>query len=1329
MKKLLSIIASAALLFAAASCSFLDISEDSDSKEKSEYGRIVFSAGEASLTDITLKGTKGSETKEFGSWANNEELGAAKNVLIPVGTWDFTLSAKKDGVLYVGTQTATIKKDAVVTISFAMKSINYVDFKIVIPFTVAGEAEPVISASASAKIYKGEELVDTINAKGEKLYGIGAPKGDISQLNVDDQLIVIEDNSIVVVPHNTEKGLSKLEPSTEYKVVLEGISGVTVDEYSFTTKAPKVISGNVINVGSAESDNFYTIQGALNYLASSKATGDWTINVAAGKYHEMLWYNGSANVKLVGAVSEFGSDTYVYWRNSQVLNPKQRARQSFIWQGGNLTIENMTFENTTNRKVEGNTNVQAETLVFDVAKNLVVYNSSFLSYQDTLLIGNNGGRAWFYNCYVAGDVDFIWGTADVCLLENCKIVCRADGIKNDAKIFASRTVSGEKTAKGFILMDSEIEVEEGCKAAYGRSSGADTQAAVFHNVFTKGAPDPALWGSPSDTILYEANGEMAVGYKDFENYHSDETVVDTSARKEGTADMSERLYNREYNGRWTIFNRVYNKTTKAYEFASNIYDITSVAATYGAPKEDSINNIYTEPVYKANVVGGYTVQLTNASKATGLTYTYESANDLATVDANGLVTTTVGGNGLAVITVRASNGKKDVVTIKVIPRFINVESVSLTAPETVDVYSYNKVVAAINPEEASVTTLNWTVTGDIKIVNPNDKNLVTSLTTTGLKDEGDFVYIEGFKAGGSGTITVTSVDTETATDTKTIAISNVRDYNALEAVAVNSKDAAAGCGILNAQSKVVMWHDVYVEGMLNGSGGKIAASGERVQSRLGKMFIPVTESVRIDVQCQKFSDDPVIIPDENVFKDKTGKKPTSSIGPESEGNYPYHYTFELDYANDINKLEEGSAVKALFDAATKDTNRTWVNHTPDENTKYFVIVFPTNKDIYWTHIRVTPDSSIHHEAPTAILSIENFATASQTLDLNGVASVTATTTASVSDGSGTPAIAYTSSNPNVVKVDASTGVATAVGIGRATITATASMGELDDASTSYDVLVKDTKVPEGSYAVDFKSGNLISASSTNNVNVDFGYVKIDVGNQNAYGYNGNQHGAVFKAGNVVKLAIPAAATVKLGGCQYNKESSVIATASAGTVTPNTSVTTTGTANSGTATCDGTIDFTVSEACELSLAFSGENYVPQIEVIAGKAFAEGTYDFASKYGAEKSGELAAYTLSVNGFEVNTDGHDYGCVIKNSGYVKMAVKGDCTITFTGSTYSNGNMTASASAGTITPDSQSCKVATDKTGTYSFTYNGGEAVLTFTADSRAQAYTPSVTVTYSN
>src|SRR5260370_41349447 len=70
---------------------------------------------------------------------------------------------------------------------------------------------------------------------------------------------------------------------------------------------------------------------------------------------------------------------------------------------------------------------QAETIYFNTTftstspgSRLSAKHSNFVSYQDTIQVK---GWSWFYDCFVIGDVDFIWGNANAPLFDRCVIKC------------------------------------------------------------------------------------------------------------------------------------------------------------------------------------------------------------------------------------------------------------------------------------------------------------------------------------------------------------------------------------------------------------------------------------------------------------------------------------------------------------------------------------------------------------------------------------------------------------------------------------------------------------------------------------------------------------------------------------------------------------------------------------------------------------------------------------------------------------------------------------------------------------------------------------------
>ncbi|MDE6735889.1 MAG: hypothetical protein K2J50_00110 [Treponemataceae bacterium] len=977
--------------------------------------------------------------------------------------------------------------------------------------------QPEIVEGGFVEIYDGDEKVDTINVADETYVSINDNKGQFGTIKVDDQLIVTEERAddtydLVIVTHTDDDGYSKLKPNTTYTVKLSNLIADEADK-TFVTKAA-MVAGTTIAVG--PNGNFTTIQGAFNYLRSANATGDWTINVAEGKYHERLSYSGNANITLVGPNedNEYGEKVYVYWRNNQNMgNNGQRSRVNFVFAGGDLTIRNMSFDNTTSRQKEGNTNVQAETLNFDVPNKLVVYNSSFYSYQDTLVLGNNGGKAWFYKSKIAGDVDFIWGTLDVGLFEDCVLVCRADGIKNSAEILASRTAQkGDVIGKGYVLLNSEIQIEEGCDAFYGRSSGGgDCQAAVLGCRVTGGAINPKLWHSKMDkATVYDPAKDAAVAFKSYNNKDENGTEISTVGKIEGTEDLTKRVAEREYNGRWVILNRVFNVASGAYENSSSIWNIATIAAAYNAPADDSVNNIFVDPVYVKNLPStGTGVKLTvSAATLSNLTYTFKTdADTYANVDGTGQVTPVKGADGITTITVTASNGKIDTAQIKIIPEGIAATAMKIeTAPDSLHKYELADVTAVFEPAGATTTDVKWTASGDIKIVDTDKKTLVDTITTT---SEHPAIVIMA-TGSGQGSIKAASVDYPNATEgTKEISVDEIVYYNSWDGYILQDKNLY---GILNFQNaKSGIWHDIVVEGRESNS--KInPGSPERVQTRGVNLYIPVDGNKKIDIVCQKFNDNL----DVADFEDGDGGAPKYEYDPDSDETYKFHYTFNYNAAVDSAKTVSGADLKNAFNSWTIDTSRSLVNATPDSEKTYFKIKVGST-DRYWAYITVED-----YEPSGATMTVANFDTPDVELDLASTSTYSQTTTAQLVGGTGTPTIKYSTDNSNTLSVDETTGAVTAIGMGVAKVIATAEFDGLEAVTKSYQITVKDTRATEDDYEFDLTK---IHGSAG-----DWGKFAV------AGGTYHNDHGWIMQNGSTLSVKVNGASKVSLKGCKHSNGS-------------------------------------------------------------------------------------------------------------------------------------------------------------------------------------------------
>ena len=598
-------------------------------------------------------------------------------------------------------------------------------------------------------------VVDTIKPKDETLSS-NAKNEAYQKINVKDQLISVNGNVVVIKLHKS------LENGKAYSVNIEDgllsgkvngvdFAGITDNSWSFTTRAAPSISGNTITVG--KDKNFSTVQGALNYLKNE--SGDWTIEIDEGYYHEYLSYCGAANVTMIGMQEGFdarsGEDgnVVIYWANANVWNGSTRQRAAFLWEGGNLKIKNLTISNNIDRADIGKDGTQAEALYYDAVGKVVAYNASFKSHQDTLLIGNNGGRGWFYQCYVEGDTDFIWGYPATVLFEECQIRCLYDDAPavttHTSYIFASRSDISKENNKGLVLFNSKIKVDNGVKAYYGRNSGSDTQATVVYNTFEK--IEPELWFEGSTKYDEDIEGVSSIGYKDFGNVLENGNGISTSNRKEGTYDLSKEVAEREYSGRNAILNRGWDAEARRYVAVAEQWDLSELEEEFNASEDKSKSVIYLEPTYVPYLAG---TESTNVFVATN--YAGQSVDvsewivdnsDLATVE-NGVVTAKEEKDGIVTITAM-SEEKHGVARVKVIPQVIPATGLAFDKTEAFTISKDDVVTlnAIFTPENTTDKNIEWT---------SSDSN-VLRVVGGGALGTGTSAEVTGF---GKGTATITA---------------------------------------------------------------------------------------------------------------------------------------------------------------------------------------------------------------------------------------------------------------------------------------------------------------------------------------------------------------------------------------------------------------------------------------------------------------------------------------------------------------------------------------------------------------------------------------------
>lgn len=370
--------------------------------------------------------------------------------------------------------TATYGSISAKTIPVAGSSAAYADDVLALNF----DSAPEIGTAGSIRIFKSSDdsLVDVIKLVNEtNALGPIAVSGTNYYRGLVMPLVKVSGNSLLIRPHS-----GKLQYDTQYYVAISGdvvtnaakLNGSTftgigkAGGWSFTTKsAPAAGLASVTVDDDGSSAHFRSIQAALNYASANATTT--VINLQDGRYDELLYLRGRANLTIRG---QSRSGTIIAAENYESLNTGSGnggtsatassggGRSLFLAEDTDLlTLENLTMENTHVKKV--GVNGQAEVIYFKGATHrLVAKNMDFISRQDTI---QTNGYAWFYNTLIAGDVDFIWGSAKAALFENSEIRTRVDSTDATKGGYIIQARVGSATDKGYVFLNSSLTREAG----------------------------------------------------------------------------------------------------------------------------------------------------------------------------------------------------------------------------------------------------------------------------------------------------------------------------------------------------------------------------------------------------------------------------------------------------------------------------------------------------------------------------------------------------------------------------------------------------------------------------------------------------------------------------------------------------------------------------------------------------------------------------------------------------------------------------------------------------------------------------------------------------
>ncbi|MBP6686876.1 MAG: pectin esterase [Lacibacter sp.] len=210
-----------------------------------------------------------------------------------------------------------------------------------------------------------------------------------------------------------------------------------------------------ITVAKDGSGDFTSVQEAINAVKDSN-TSVTTIYIKKGIYKEKLRLpEAKMNVHFAGEDVNntlLTYDDYASKKDSTGKDIGTSGSASFFIFGSGFSAENISFENAAGPVGQA----VAVRITGDRARFI---NCRFLGFQDTLYTHGNESRQYYFNCYIEGTVDFIFGSSTA-LFDSCTLFGKKGGYftaastpenKSFGYVFRNCIVTGNAAPESFYL--------------------------------------------------------------------------------------------------------------------------------------------------------------------------------------------------------------------------------------------------------------------------------------------------------------------------------------------------------------------------------------------------------------------------------------------------------------------------------------------------------------------------------------------------------------------------------------------------------------------------------------------------------------------------------------------------------------------------------------------------------------------------------------------------------------------------------------------------------------------------------------------------------------
>ncbi|MGB2671450.1 MAG: pectinesterase family protein [Candidatus Acidiferrum sp.] len=292
----------------------------------------------------------------------------------------------------------------------------------------------------------------------------------------------------------------------------------------FMTGRPIATESWETTVGVDGSGNYKTVQEAID---EAPATGG-VIRIKPGRFREVIYVN-KPHISLLGLGADPSQVVLTYDLNNASVGSTFKSASTTVI-GDSFYAENLTFENSFTRDKNPNKEGSQAVALRVTGDRAVFRKVRILGHQDTLYASSKGceseqglchpARQYFADCFVEGDVDFIFGDA-MAFFENCEI----HGLAHPTVMLTAQSKHNPEEKSGYVFDHCRLTADAGADKVYLGRAWRAYATVVFLNTDMQAKIEPAGW------LEWVHDGKPSLQTAFFAEYNSSGPGANPSGRE------------------------------------------------------------------------------------------------------------------------------------------------------------------------------------------------------------------------------------------------------------------------------------------------------------------------------------------------------------------------------------------------------------------------------------------------------------------------------------------------------------------------------------------------------------------------------------------------------------------------------------------------------------------------------------------------------------------------------------------------------------------------------------------------------------------------------